>query len=400
MGRRPLLVLVTTVLVSLAATAAWSGARLRARESHRARGEQFLRIANPAREPLALWRAGRTLEDASPVQLPGEDAWLPEANYFVEAGEGPLRRLYPVPFAGLHLGPDRDGSFAVAVRPHPGEMPPTLDPAGAPWVYVPPGSFVIGDAANPGERHHLYEPGFFIAAFEVTNGEFRRFLADPAGYEDRRHWTAAGWAWKSSGRSQVTARLTPDAAEFHRFGEDDLPVVLVTWFEASAYAHWLDDRLGSNRWQMSLPTESQWEKAARGPDAFDYGLGTTLSETEAPLYNWRKNPGVEITLVGWSATRRTYQPNRFGMYHASGNAAEWTQSVSRPYSRDRRYQDDDRNGNDTSGLRTTRGGSWYSATTSRLMLAYREAFQPEMSSNDLGFRVMARPLPWAAPRRP
>jgi formylglycine-generating enzyme required for sulfatase activity len=88
------------------------------------------------------------------------------------------------------------------------------------------------------------------------------------------------------------------------------------------------------------------------------------------------------------------------MYHASGNAAEWTQSVSRPFSRDRPFRDDDRNADEGEGLRTTRGGSWYSATTSRLRLAYREKFQPEMSSNDLGFRLIAQPLPWAARRTP
>jgi formylglycine-generating enzyme required for sulfatase activity len=399
MRKRPLVLLATALLVLVAATAARTGARVRERDTHRAHGEQLLRISNPSEEPVVLWRAGPTLDAATPVALPGPDVWLPEANYFVEAGEGPLRRFHPVPLAGFHIGPDTDGTFGLAIRPR-ADSPPPVTPTGAPWVYVPAGDFALGEAANPGERHHVYEPGFFIGAFEVTNAEFRRFLEDPAGYEDRRHWTARGWAWKATGRSQVTARLAPEAADYRRFGADDLPVVLVTWFEANAYAHWLDQRLGANRWKMRLPTESQWEKAARGPDSFDYGLGTTLSDAEAPLYNWRKNPGVEITLVGWAGSRDGFRANRFGMYHASGNAAEWTQSVSRPFSRDRPFRDDDRNADEGEGLRTTRGGSWYSATTSRLRLAYRERFQPEMSSNDLGFRLIAQPLPWAARRTP
>jgi formylglycine-generating enzyme required for sulfatase activity len=63
--------------------------------------------------------------------------------------------------------------------------------------------------------------------------------------------------------------------------------------------------------------------------------------------------------------------------------------VFRTYSAAHPYRDDDRNRDDTPGLRVTRGGSWYSASAVRLHLAYREEFQPELSSDDLGFRVAA-----------
>jgi len=142
-----------------------------------------------------------------------------------------------------------------------------------------------------------------------------------------------------------------------------------------------------------MPTEAEWEKAARGPDGFDYGLGSELSEPQMHLYNWKKNPGAEVTLIGAAETPARFRANRWGIYHASGNAAEWTQSAWRPYGRENPYRDDDRNSDESSGLRVTRGGSWYSATTSRLSLAYREEFQPELSSNDLGFRLAAVALP-------
>jgi formylglycine-generating enzyme required for sulfatase activity len=96
-----------------------------------------------------------------------------------------------------------------------------------------------------------------------------------------------------------------------------------------------------------------------------------------------------VTLVDYAATRRDYRPNRYGIYHASGNAREWTQSVFRRYNEAQPYRDDDRNTDDASGLRVTRGGSWYSASAVRLQLAYREEFQAELSSDDLGFRVAA-----------
>jgi formylglycine-generating enzyme required for sulfatase activity len=223
----------------------------------------------------------------------------------------------------------------------------------------------------------------------VTNGEFRRFLADPQGYGDRASWTEAGWSWKKGGLSEATARLAPEHPRYPRFGRDDLPVMLVNWHEASAYCRWLTRRLGGGRWLYRLPTEGEWEKAARGPDGFDYGLGMELSEPQAGLYNWRKNPDAATTLVGFDETRRKYRPNRYGVFHASGNAREWTQSVFRHYNADHPYREDDRNAEDAPGMRVTRGGSWYSASAVRLQLSYREEFQPELASDDLGFRIAA-----------
>lgn len=255
----------------------------------------------------------------------------------------------------------------------------------------------MGDRTTPRGPHYAFASAFFLRTFETTTGEFRRFLDAADGYDDRANWTEAGWKWRARGTSQVTARLAPGDPDYPRFGRDDLPVVLVTWHEASAYCRWLTRRLGRGRWLFRLPTEGEWEKAARGPDSFDYGLGRTLSEPQADLYNWRKNPTAEVTLVDWPASRAAYQANRYGLFHVSGNASEWTQSVHRAYGQQQPYQDDDRNDDEASGMRATRGGSWYSATTSRLLASYGEEFQPEMSSNDLGFRVAALPLPGTAP---
>ncbi|HWP82510.1 MAG TPA: SUMF1/EgtB/PvdO family nonheme iron enzyme, partial [Bacteroidota bacterium] len=77
----------------------------------------------------------------------------------------------------------------------------------------------------------------------------------------------------------------------------------------------------------------------------------------------------------------------------TGNAAEWTQGVFVPFHRNRPYRDDERNRDDTPGLRVARGGSWYSAATSYLYIPYRDAFQPEHSSQETGFRVVVRRLP-------
>ena len=379
--------------VSAVAVYAWTRAATRANRWQR--GETEVQILLPAGLTGTLYRAGDTLTDAARVGIAADATWLPEGRYFLEvrtAGEGG-RLFYPIPLRAGRRGPDADGSFVISVRGAP--PPPPQAAVDSPFAFVPSGQFELGDRRNPGESQHVWLPAYFIGAFEVTNREFRRFLHDPEGYQHEANWTAAGWAWKQGGTSRATARLDPGGPRYRRFGEDDLPVVLVTWYEAHAYCRWLTRRYGREGWVFRLPSEAEWEKAARGPDTFDYSLGMTLSEPQSPLYNWKKNPDAETTLVGFRATRERYSPNRYGVYHASGNAAEWTRSLSQPYNWRQPYREDDRNNEESSGLRVTRGGSWYSATTSRLGLMYREEFQPQLSSDDLGFRVVAVRLPVA-----
>jgi formylglycine-generating enzyme required for sulfatase activity len=394
---------VVWILVSVAAlvgAAAVGGGAWASRQQAPRDPRPELRVAAPAGSIATLYRAGRTLEDATRVGEARTGVRLDAANYFVEVTAARSVLRYPVPLAGQIRGPDAGGSFAVTVR-SPTEAPPgaagARDQIG--FVFVPAGPFALGEVRNPNESHFVHVTGFYVRRFEVTNAEFRRFLADPAGHGDRANWTEAGWLWRSTVGTGSTASLSPGDEDYERFGRDDLPVVLVTWFEANAYGRWLTRSLGGGEWLFRLPTEAEWEKAARGPDGFDYGLGTQLSEGEASLYNWRKNPGVPVTTVGWSDTVAGYRSNRYGLYHASGNAAEWIQSAARPYGRNSPYRDDARNLDTTPGTRTTRGGSWYSATTSRLLVAYREEFQPELRSNDLGFRIAALRLPTRVPAR-
>ncbi len=356
------------------------------------RGERRL-IVSPANASMRLYRAGATLDEATILPSTGASTWLEAGDYFVETQQGPWRLYHPVSLRASREGPDAGGTFQVTIRPIPFDAPPRLNALEPPYALIPAGPFEMGDRTTPLGPHYVFVSAFFLRAFETTNGEFRQFLTSADGYDDRGNWTEAGWQWRSGGTSLVTARLDATHQDYARFGRDDLPVVLVTWYEANAYCRWLTRRLGDGQWMFRLPTEAEWEKAARGPDSFEYGLGRVLSEPEAGLYNWRKNPTAEVTLVDWETTRTSVQANRYGLFHMSGNAAEWTQSVHRAYGQRKPYEEDDRNLDTAQGLRATRGGSWYSATTSRLLAGYGEEFQPEMSSNDLGFRVAALPLP-------
>ena len=222
--------------------------------------------------------------------------------------------------------------------------------------------------------HDLALMGYRVTVFEATDvgGEMLR---------------------RSRVRSRATAQLRPADTDFHRFGQDDQPVTWVTWFEANAFCKWMTGRFGAGKWQFSLPTDAEWEKGARGPENLDYALSMVISDAEMKLYNWGKNPASPITVFGVRSTTELFAPNHFGLYHMTGNVAEWTQSITRPFNRDHPWVDDDRNHDETPGLRSVRGGSWYSAAISYISTAYRDSFQPEHCTQDIGSRVVARALP-------
>lgn len=362
---------------------------------HFEREETEIIISNLPHAELTLFKAGRNLQEA--VALPlmtGEPIWLAKGNYFLKTVHGSRPPLfYPLPTVGYRGGPDKDGTLSVTIR-LPSDPPDGLNPDLPSYVLIPSGHFLFGDQLRRQEPHYVWLGGFFINPLEVTNEEFKGFLLDPQGYADDSNWTSEGQRWKSASSSNVSALFKPADPEFERFGQPDQPVVQVNWFEANAFCRWLTRTVGNGRWIFSLPTEAEWEKAARGPDNFDYGLGMSISDNEVGWYNWRKNPGAEVTVVSVHETMTNFRSNRYGLYHVTGNVAEWTQSVYRTYNRQHPYIDqDDRNKDETPGERVLRGGSWYTASVAVLYIPYRENFRPEVQTPYLGFRVVARPVP-------
>jgi formylglycine-generating enzyme required for sulfatase activity len=382
------------VLAAGAIVASWLNNAEQREQARSGRDETELIVTNFASARVRLFRAGRSLQEATEFSSSGDQRlWMPPGRYFLEADQQDRIFFFPIPLRNYRGGPETDGAFAVTVRSTPKETPPLLFPDLPQMAYVPSGHFLLGDRLNPREPHYVWAAGFFISPFEVTNAEFGEFLKASQGYRDPTNWTEGGKQWRASNASRVSALLAMRDSDFGRFGRPELPVVQVNWFEANAYCHWLTRMYGQEKWIFALPSEAEWEKAARGPDNFDYGLGMTISDDEVRLYNWKKNPDAKITVVGFQESQSNYRPNRYGLYHMSGNVAEWTQSIHRAYNKEHPYVDDDRNGDNTAGLRVVRGGSWYSASTAILYLPYRETFQPEVSAPYLGFRVIARRLP-------
>ncbi len=141
--------------------------------------------------------------------------------------------------------------------------------------------------------HHVYVSGFSIARYPLTNLEYKVFM-DAGGYEISDYWSKDGWSWRTgkwdSDLLYISNEITRKAVEDWlkqrplklrgspffwddpKWNGNNLPVVGISWFEAEAYCKWLSQKTAKN---YRLPTEAEWEKAARGPDGNLWTWGNT-----------------------------------------------------------------------------------------------------------------------------
>jgi len=240
---------------------------------------------------------------------------------------------------------------------------------GAEMAYIPAGSFEMGDAMNETEAwmqrsrplHTVRLDGFYIDKTEVTVGQFKAFLAD-SGY----HWTGS---W--------------DDVDQYSPG-DDYPMIYVDWNDAMAYAKWSGKR---------LPTEAEWEYAARGglvgqrypwgSEKADGSQGNFADKSSA--VDWA-NANVDDGYATCSPVG-SYPPNSYGLYDMGGNVWEWCADW---YSSDYYSKSPVKNplGPDSGSSRVVRGGSW-SNYTYYLRVAYRGYYFPHNRIGGLGFRCVS-----------
>jgi formylglycine-generating enzyme required for sulfatase activity len=272
------------------------------------------------------------------------------------------------------------------------------DERGIPQVWVPAGRFIAGSTQEqvdiayqtcldirPGMclwqeyTAELYQHtstitnGYWIDQYEVTNAAYDAFIKD-GGYTTREYWSDDGWLWKGN-RTGPTTDCPPE------FLTSDLPRACITWYEADAYAHW---RGGS------LPTEAEWEYAARGTEGWIYPWGDTFDGTQLNYCDsscpniWgdtRFNDGYARTSpVG------SYSTNWINAYDMAGNVWEWTLDWY-----DASYHQ--RDTHPAVGIeKVLRGGSWnmpyiFSRT------AYRDGVLPDSWSSIIGFRIVHHERP-------
>ncbi|MCP4424180.1 MAG: formylglycine-generating enzyme family protein [Chloroflexi bacterium] len=219
-------------------------------------------------------------------------------------------------------------------------------------------------------RRILALASYYIGKYPVTVGEYRAFVKT-GGYQRCQYWTKAGWAWRES-----VARVQPDFWDDEKWAKDDrLPAVGVSWYEVVAYCRWLSAETGSS---YRLPTEAEWEKAARGTDGRLYPWG---NEFDVGRCNTRRSGLNQTEPVG------RYNPgdeSPFGCAEMAGNASEWTLSQYKPYPYDGH---DGRNEVEGEAERVIRGGSWYKPAL-RARVVARGMNDPFFADNDVGFRCL------------
>jgi formylglycine-generating enzyme required for sulfatase activity len=159
---------------------------------------------------------------------------------------------------------------------------------------------------------------YYIGKYEVTNGEYFDFVKDN-GYKDLSFWSPDGWKYiKSLGMTRPyrwDSSETPWAGNQYS-NQAKMPICNITWWEAEAYCRWWSKKTGEN---YSLPTEAQWERAARGPDPgkrFPWGNTNDFSKyNDVGFFS----PGRNMKVVGSYPAGRSCE----GCYDLCGNAQEY-----------------------------------------------------------------------------
>ncbi|MFN8432784.1 MAG: SUMF1/EgtB/PvdO family nonheme iron enzyme [Anaerolineales bacterium] len=223
-----------------------------------------------------------------------------------------------------------------------------VDSKEVPMAFVPPGEFIMGSENGDTDAksvHSVYLNSFYIDIYEVTNAFYKKCISDN------------------------NACSEPNSGYYQFSDYADHPVVNVTWFQADQYCRW---RGGS------LPTEAQWEKAARGTDGRTYPWGEEAGCNRANYH----------TCVGTTAKVGSYENGRspYDIYDMAGNVWEW---VSDWYD-DNYYQyspPSNPTGPITGKSRILRGGSW-SYPMNDLPTYNRREAAPNSSRNVIGFRCV------------
>ena len=247
---------------------------------------------------------------------------------------------------------------------------------GTSFVLVPAGCFEMGANGEGGEQ--CFDEPFWIGKTEVTNAEYAEFI-EAGGYDNPDYWTESGWQERQS-NNWTEPRFWDDSD----FNAPDQPVVGVSWYEALAYATWRG---------MTLPTEREWEYAARGPDGLIYPWGNEFDGNRLNFcdvnceIDWRNTDYDDGYRYTASVGSYPAGASWVGALDLAGNVWNWTLSERRDYPYN---ADDGRENISSDARRVLRGGSWF-GDVSFARAVDRFGSDPAIRDGSLGFRVCVPP---------
>lgn len=232
-------------------------------------------------------------------------------------------------------------------------------------VLIPAGDFIMGSDEfdkdtlqqrfglskplylNEHPKHKVMLNDYYIDKYEITNKEYKEFT-DGTGHTPPSYW--------------IDGTYPPPS--------ENVPVVHVDWYSADAFCRWAGKR---------LPTEAEWEKAARGTDGRRFPWGDELDEKKANAM------GMYGGLLEVGHFKEGVSP--YGVYDMTGNASEWTSDWYKPHPGNE-FEDDDYG----EKYKVTKGGGWGGVGHYSFDYFYRTSFrghpEPSWNFNDVGFRCV------------
>jgi serine/threonine-protein kinase len=228
---------------------------------------------------------------------------------------------------------------------------------------VPAGEFTMGsdgDSSTGNPSHSVYLDSFYLDKYEVTNAHYEGCVT--AGVCDAPHYTKSDFRPSYYGNSQY----------------DNFPVIYVDWNMAKTYC---------GAWRGArLPTEAEWEKAARGTDGRTYPWGEGISCDKA---NYDGDPHYAFYCVAETSEVGRYESGKspYGLYDMAGNVFEWVSSLPKSYPYNATDGREDLTGG---GSRVIRGGAWSEGPNDQQVF-YRSWIGPNLSESVIGFRCSSSP---------
>jgi formylglycine-generating enzyme required for sulfatase activity len=234
-----------------------------------------------------------------------------------------------------------------------------MESEGIRFHLIPGGYYLLGSPVSEPGRYadeatsrRVRVDSFYMAVTETTNAQYGRFM-------------------------KATGHAAPLYWEDKNLNAPNQPVVGVTWEDAVAFTHWLTQNTGVLH---RLPTENEWEAAARGGlTGQPFPWGTEAPDADGVLRaNYRTND-LSQRPYPFTAPVSSFPANGYGLFDMAGNVAEWCLDRYRPLGRGGPFK--------PGVLRLLKGGSWYSAARD-LRCAARQSAAPDYADGYIGFRVV------------